>query len=324
MAALARAPQRLGPPRIGPQRIGVVVNPIHARGTRAAAALAGRAAARGLPLLLRHTTAAEPGGPQARALVAAGCTTVVAVGGDGTVREVAYALAGTGATLGVVPTGTANLFARNLGLPRDPRERLRVALDGAVRRVDLGLARLDGGRPLPFLAYAGVGEDAATVAATRPAWKSRLGPLGWLAYLGAGARHLFAGPHPVTVDLDEGRAHRRDAWCVLVGSVGQIPGGVRVFPRARPDDGTLHVLEVGGDPARWGLVAAEGVWGRPVPGSGLHRAIARRVQVTTPTPLPVQLDGDAVGEAARVTFGLAPDGVGVRVGPVPRGVGGDA
>lgn len=300
-----------------PDRVGLVVNPVHPAGARAAEEVIALAVEAGHALpRLAHTTITEPGGPQARRLVDLGCTDIVAIGGDGTVREVAYAVAGTGARLGVVPTGTANLFARNLGLPRRAGDQVRVAVRGTARTVDLGVAQVrdDGGwgAELPFLAYAGIGEDAATVADTRPGWKSRLGPLGWLAYLEAGARHLARGGHPMTITYAGSPAAQRRAWCVLAGNTGRIPAGIAVFPDARLDDGLLHVLEVTGGVQRWPLVAAEGVTHRPVAGSGLARRTGSTVEVTTPEPLAVHLDGDVVGHGTGARFGVRPGALEVR------------
>ncbi|WP_460765187.1 diacylglycerol/lipid kinase family protein [Mariniluteicoccus flavus] len=295
-----------------------MVNPVHVRGMRAADAVTAYALTAGRPLpRLLHTTVAEPGGAQARRLVDEGCTAVVAVGGDGTAREVAYAVAGTGVPLGIVPTGTANLFGRNVGLPVRLADRVRVAVEGAVRPVDLGVARLDGGPELPFLAYAGIGQDAATVAATRGRWKTRLGRLGWLAYVAAGARHLFGGATPMEVAYAGGHGvvgNEHPLWCVLVGNAGTIPAGITVFPGARVDDGQLHVMEVAGDVARWPLVAAEGVTGRAISGSGLRRTKAMGVGVRVRTPHLVQLDGDVVGRATAVAFAVRPGAVLVRAG----------
>ena len=99
------------------------------------------------------------------AAIAAGAELVVVAGGDGTVREVAHGLARTGVELGIVPVGTANLLAHNLGLPRTVPAAVQVAVAGRPRPVDLGLARVDDSGDLPFVVLAGMGHDAATVAA---------------------------------------------------------------------------------------------------------------------------------------------------------------
>ena len=88
------------------------------------------------------TTADSPGTEQARAAVASGADVVLAWGGDGTVRAVADGLAGTSTALGILPAGTGNLLARNLGIPLDLDDAGAVAFGGAARRIDVDLAFL--------------------------------------------------------------------------------------------------------------------------------------------------------------------------------------
>src|SRR5688572_22613791 len=124
----------------GRARAGVVLNPVARDAGRVKDLLHSVCRERGLgspPTLT--TSVARPGAAQARELVDRGVARVVVAGGDGTVREVAGVLAGTRTPLGIVPLGTANLFARNLGLPLGGSERsMVVALEGPVREVDVG------------------------------------------------------------------------------------------------------------------------------------------------------------------------------------------
>ena len=252
------------------------------------------------------TTREDPGGPQARAAVASGARLVVAGGGDGTVAAVAGALAGTGVELGIVPLGTANLFAHNLGLrTRDPLVAVERALYAPGRGVDVGWASWRPvehgvvGAPTPervFLVLAGIGHDAATVLGTRAEFKKRLG---WLSYVAAGARHLRARPLDVRASFDNAPARRLQTWTVLAANCGRLPGGIEVFPGATPDDGYLDTLTV---PLRrthqWAAVAAKGLTGhnRDVP--ALRYGRARTVWVVPDHPAPAQLDGDVVGVVA--------------------------
>ena len=154
------------------------------------------------------TTVAEPGATQARLAVASGARLVIAVGGDGTVRAVAAGLAGTDVELGVVPLGTANLAARNLGLPVGDLDALiDIAVFFSARPTDLAWVRTtpcpnpETGPPAPLggwarptlgsehacLVVAGVGFDAALVAVTSPALKARIK---WGAYALAALENL--------------------------------------------------------------------------------------------------------------------------------------
>ena len=131
------------------------------------------------------TTVAEPGATQARLAVASGARLVIAVGGDGTVRAVAAGLAGTDVELGVVPLGTANLAARNLGLPVGDLDALiDIAVFFSARPTDLAWVRTT---PCPCLVVAGIGFDAALVAVTSPALKARIK---WGAYALAALENL--------------------------------------------------------------------------------------------------------------------------------------
>ena len=155
------------------------------------------------------TTVAEPGATQARLAVASGARLVIAVGGDGTVRAVAAGLAGTDVELGVVPLGTANLAARNLGLPVGDLDALiDIAVFFSARPTDLAWVRTtpcpsppETGPPAPpggwarptlgsehaCLVVAGIGFDAALVAVTSPALKARIK---WGAYALAALENL--------------------------------------------------------------------------------------------------------------------------------------
>ncbi|QGF24134.1 diacylglycerol/lipid kinase family protein [Raineyella fluvialis] len=289
-------PQQPGP------RVGLVVNPLGRRATRAREVLTTALAAIGAPApQVRTTTSASPGADQARRFLAEGVDLVVVAGGDGTVREVAAALVGSGVPLAVLPTGTANIVARNLRLPRrDLRRAVTVALGGAEVRLDVGQVRMRraGARSDPgpsdvsvFLVMAGIGRDAYTVAATGVRLKRRLG---WLAYFAAGIRQALQAPIPMVVDLD-GRTRETRTWTVLFGNLPRVPGGITVFPQARPDDGLLETLEVPlRSPFDWLAVACTGLFRQTHRVSALVYGRTGRAHITPRGPLPVQLDGDVI------------------------------
>jgi len=170
----------------------------------------------------------------AREAVAMGFSTVVAGGGDGTINEVLRGIAGSDIRFGVLPLGTMNVFARELGLPLAwPAAWARIA-HGNERRVDVGWAN-----GMPFAQLAGVGFDAQAIARVNPLLKRRLGPV---AYLWAGLQSLFLPAAQITV-LAEGRAPMQGVWVVL--GTGRYYGGpFTVFPDAKNGDGLLNVLVV--------------------------------------------------------------------------------
>jgi diacylglycerol kinase family enzyme len=192
-----------------------------------------------------ETSVDEPGATLAREAVAQGADVVMAAGGDGTVREVAEALRGSGVPLGLLPSGTGNLLARNLSLTLDDLEHsVEVAFTGADREIDLGVVeaeRADGSRDTHvFLVMAGVGLDAQMLANTRPELKARVG---WLAYVDAIARSLrTTGRIRVRYQVDGRPAQSATVNTILVGNCGTLPANILLLPDAIIDDGIFDVV----------------------------------------------------------------------------------
>jgi hypothetical protein len=160
------------PPLAGSRTL-VVMNPAAGQleAERALRLLAGAFAVRGAGFDVVQTAGAGDAEAAARRAVAEGYRAVVAVGGDGTVGEVIAGLAGTDVPLAIVPKGTANQVAGNLGIPRFIEGAVEVAVNGVPARIDLG--RLDDGRY--FALAAGAGWDAAVIAGATRKLKDRLG-----------------------------------------------------------------------------------------------------------------------------------------------------
>lgn len=291
--------------------LAVIGNPTARGFDRAVDAVLREAASSGADARVVPTTLSEPGGPQARAALAQGADAVVAIGGDGTVREIAAELAHTGTPLGIMPAGTANLFARNLDLPlRDAAGAARLAAGGdsdghRIASIDLGrvaLTRGDGdGKPeaeRAFLVVTGVGNDALAVEAASLLHKRRLG---WAAYIAVGARRLRSPSFAVRGRFDGGEVESTHAWSVLVHNAARIPAGLQVLPDTRLDDGLLHIAAVSPRHlAHWGRIAAAGAGIARAEGVLRHRTAERVTLGWTDELLPVQIDGDAAGRIARL------------------------
>ena len=184
---------------------------------------------------------------QVRRAVDQGAELIFAWGGDGMVQRCVDVLAGTDVGLAIIPAGTANLFAGNLGIPKDIAEAVAIGLRGERRRVDVG--RFNGER---FAVMAGAGFDAAMIHdAGEAGLKDRIGRV---AYVWSGSRNLRAKPFRATIDVDGVGWFKGKASCILLGNVGDLFGGVEAFEDARPDDGKLEL----------GVVTAQGVvqWSR--------------------------------------------------------------
>ncbi len=252
------------------------------------------------------TTAQDPGPGQARQALEDGAELVVVCGGDGTVRSVATVLAGTGVPMALLPSGTGNLLARNLGIPLEVEAAARVAASGRTAHVDVGRAA-DGEC---FLVMAGTGFDAAMLRDTSDRAKVWLS---WAAYVLAGARHL-RGPL-ATYDLEvDGVAVRRQGRGVLVGNVSALQAGLELLPGALPDDGLLDVAVLAPRGLRDWLRLARRVGIGRAPGDAvLERWTARTVVVRSQPAQPVQYDGDLVHDLAVLSCRVEPGALRVRV-----------
>nr|NLI51681.1 phosphatase PAP2 family protein [Propionibacterium sp.] len=239
-----------------------------------------------------ETTEDDPGLAAARQAVAAGADLVVAAGGDGTVRSVAQGLAGTRATLAVLPTGTGNLLARNLGIPLDVADALEVAFDGLPTHLDLVEVRADGGAAEASVVMAGMGVDAVIMSETNPDLKRAVGPAAYaLSAVGA----LSRPPFDLVVSLDGGIPVQRTVALALIANVGQLQGGVQLVPDARPDDGRFDVLFAHArGPAGWANLAGRVVTGA-AQGTGLERWQGTRAVFEAGEPIAYQIDGDTAG-----------------------------
>lgn len=251
-----------------------------------------------------ETSAGDPGTSLARQAVAAGAGLVFAVGGDGTVRACAEALAGTEVPLGIVPRGTANLAARALGIPHRLGAALAAGFGRHERRIDLASA--DG---MTFAAMAGLGVDAAVVAAA-PAWlKSQAG---WLAYAATGAG-LAHGPRATFEISLDGMPLACPARSVVAGNAGLLPGGFVLLPAARLDDGQLDVGVLA--PASlldWGRVAHRVLTGSRREGRQLLSYRARHVEIRADRELPRQVDGEVIEPGRALTVTVLPAALVVR------------
>jgi diacylglycerol kinase family enzyme len=293
--------------------LAVVLNPIKipdADAFRTRVGLAARAAGWDEPLWF-ETTIDDAGASMARAAVAAGADVVVAAGGDGTVRVVCAEMAGTGVPLGIVPMGTGNLLARNLGIPLAWDEALETVLRGQDRAIDVVAIEGDNLEPTRFVVMAGLGLDAAIMAGAPDALKARIG---WTAYVVAGARHLRYPAVRVDISVDGAEPVRRRARTVVIGNVGSLQAGIPLLPDALLDDGLIDVVVIA--PRRvfgWvGLALRIFSRGKRVD-ERLDRYTGRSVVITTPNAAPRQLDGDTVGPGKELRATIEPGLLLIRV-----------
>ncbi len=281
----------------------VVVNPVGA-GADLRDAVAAALAEQRVDATWHETSADDPGAGQTAAAIEAGADLVIACGGDGTVRACAEALAGTSIPLAIVPAGTGNLLARNLGIPEDPARAVANACGGRRRHLDVG--RVNGEA---FAVMAGVGFDARMIADAPRKWKNRIGSL---AYVASGLRHLRDPNDPMRVRVDGKTIAEGHFTSVLVGNVGKVQADLRVFPDADPTDGRLDVLWVAVDGV-WDWVAAAGAVLLGRTDSRIDRSCGERIEVDLGRPVPYEIDGEERPPTTRLAFDVVPEALVVMV-----------
>ena len=228
-----------------------------------------------------------------------GADVVIAVGGDGTVRTVASAVSGTGHALGIIPIGTGNLFARNMGVPVDDIDAaLTVATSHGSRLVDMGrLTLLD--HP----------EDDPELKAN----------ISWLAYFVGGVKNLFAPKFrgTLTVTSADGSTHtikNLDFRTVMAGNCGQIPV-FSLMPAASYDDGLLdfEIIDTTGGILGWanlfGDVVHQTIIGKPEQNplstnSTIEQVQGTSAEITLEKPAKAQVDGDMLPETRHIRFSV--------------------
>lgn len=220
---------------------------------------------------------------RAHQVIAEGAELVLLWGGDGTVQRCVDVLAGSGAAVGILPAGAANLLAANLGIPEDLRAAVDIALHGR-RRLDVG--SMNGER---FMVMAGAGFDALMMREADRGMKDRFGHL---AYVWAGLRATRESTRQVKVKVDGREWFDGKASCVLVGNVSKITGGITAFDDARPDDGKLEVGTVNASGTwQWFRVLARAVAGRSERSPLVRTTRGSTVEVRFDRKTPYELDG---------------------------------
>lgn len=266
--------------------------------------------------LFYETTVDDLGDGVTGEALEAGAAAVLVAGGDGTVRAVSQAMAGTGVPLTIVPSGTGNLLARNLALPlADPAAMVSATFDGDVQSIDVGYAEFErpGGEreEHAFVVMGGMGLDAAMIANTSGDLKKRVG---WVAYVDGAARSLVgAKPFSILYQVSGHRMHRAHVQSVLFANCGSLPAGLELIPEASVSDGELDIVIFQPKTAfGWLAVWRRVAWDNSVlrrfragrrilrlrtKDNSVRYARGAGLEVATPDPRPVQLDGDEFGEA---------------------------
>jgi len=245
-------------------------------------------------------------GERVEKALAEGAETIFVWGGDGMVQRCVDVLAGSEARLAILPAGTANLFASNLGIPDDIGEAVRVGLNGKERKLDLG--KMNGEH---FAVMAGAGLDARMIKDADGGPKDRYGRL---AYIWAASKNLRVEPFKARIEVNGDLWYKGDASCLLVGNVGALFGGLEAFDSASPEDGQLEL----------GVTRAESVgeWARTVARTAIGSAAdspfvqatkAERIDVELDRKVLYELDGGERKEVKRLKVKVKPAALTVMV-----------
>jgi YegS/Rv2252/BmrU family lipid kinase len=294
------------------RRATVLVNPV-ARGVSRrfdGEAVVRYLARHGIAARLEVPASAEGATAAAASAAARGDHLVFAVGGDGTLRDMAMGLAGSETALAALPGGTVNIWAREAGIPRRLRDALDAHIAGQVVRMDLG--RADG---RCFLLMAGIGWDAEVAANVSHRLKRWTGDFAYILQ----ALRMLPGlrTRPARWLADGEATERALAWMVL-GNTRLYGGRVRLTPEATANDGQLDILAMcpRGVAETFRLAAKVALFSRR---EDARMVYTRAAEVVVETPgLAVQLDGDVAGETPmRFWVDRAALRVSLPAGPLP-------
>jgi diacylglycerol kinase (ATP) len=236
---------------------------------------------------------------------------IVAIGGDGTVHEIAGAMLDCKTPLGIVPAGSGNDLIKSLGIPSDIREAVDILVAGRMRTIDAGT--ING---LCFVNVVGIGFDAAV---NRNSHGMRWPANGQLRYVLALITTLGNyAPLPLTVTID-GTTAAQDLFLLTIGNGTTCGGGFRLTPHAKLDDGLLDVTFV--KP----ISVPRLLWHLPKVFLGTLDRVERyasmrqvtKLRVESTLPVPVHVDGEVYrGDTSRLDIEVIPDALTV-IGKFP-------
>ena len=248
----------------------------------------------------RYTTAAGDAERMAREAAQAGAQLIVAVGGDGTLHEVVNGILGTPATLGLIPFGTGNDFARAFGLYGDLDAACGALAQGETRRVDVGTLEGAGtGGPRHFLVLCGTGFDAQTARTVNEGIKYLAGAPAYVWGAILTAKNFT--PFQLTLTLDDGEVIQTPAMFASVANMETTGGGMKIAPGAQPDDGLLDIClvrQVGKLEMLWQLTKIFD--GSHVKHPAVTMLRASRITLDADPPQPLLIDGEVCGTTPAV------------------------
>lgn len=246
---------------------------------------------------LKHTEYAKHGTVLAREAAQNGAYAVVAVGGDGSVNDVVKGLLGTDTVLGIIPKGSGNGMARNLGIPLDTAGAIKVISSGHPQKIDIGFANGE-----VFTSNAGVGFDA--LIAHKFATSERRGFLIY-SWLVTKYMWLYKSFHwQITVD---GKTFAKRAFMAVVANGQQFGYNFRIAAMADHTDGLLDLVIIRRFPKiLGGLIALRAMKGTLAASPYVEHFKGKEIVITHPLLKRIQTDGDAHPSPDKITFTIQP------------------
>ena len=235
---------------------------------------------------------------------------VLGAGGDGTIRQVCAGLADTGIPFGLIPVGTGNLLARNLGIPLDGSAALDVAFDGVDARIDVVRLTVDDEVVDDFMVMAGIGIDAVIMQTTDPNLKKAVGSA---AYFVAAAQNAKHPALHATIQVDDHPPFKRKAHVIVVGNVGYLQANIPLIPDARADDGLIDLIVASPVGVRdWVRIFTQ-VMTRRRDDPQLDRMTGRRISIKVDEGDHYQMDGDTEGHCREMVAQVRPGALAIRM-----------
>lgn len=243
--------------------------------------------------------------------------TLIILGGDGTINEALQGMdTNVQITLGYIPTGSSNDFARDLGIPKEPTAALDIILhNGKARSMDMGTITYEGGQKRRFIVSTGIGYDAAVceeaLHSKIKAFCNKIG-LGKLTYLGIALKQLFTTKTAsCTLTLDDKPPIEIKRILFIASMLHRYEGGGFMFcPKANPEDGLLNLCVVGDLPKLLILCALPtAFFGKHYMFKGIDAYTASHIKIETSVPLWVHTDGEVGRQTTSYTIECNPSAV---------------
>lgn len=302
-------------------RAAIIVNPTKVDdtdGLRRQCVSAAQAAGWDEPVWI-ETSEDDPGKGQTKQALEQDVDIVFAAGGDGTVRCVGAMLVGTDVPLGLMPSGTGNLLARNLGVPHissAAKAFATVLREGKDVTIDIGrvTAKLDDGSQTDdtFLIMSGYGLDGDIMDSTSEKLKKAIG---WVAYPMSGLKYFWEKPERMIASFDGGAPETRKTTSLLIGNFGRLTGGVKLMPGASGQDGVFDAVWLSAEgPVQWASLTKTVMTGSRRSTPRVDRRDAKKVHAqSVGTARALELDGDVIGRAVEMDAWIEPQALTVRI-----------